>query len=83
LRNRCVGRQFRRRARPHHLSLLDNRVPIGELNERAEMLIDDENGLALRLEAGEALPNLQPQQRRQSSSPRTPGVEGFRADEQS
>jgi hypothetical protein len=58
-------------------------VPVGELNERAEMLVDDENGLALRLQAGEALPDLKPQQRRQSSGPRTPGVEGFRADERS
>ena len=63
LRHRRVGCQCRRRARPHHLSLLDDRVPVGELHQRAEMLVDEENGLALRLQAREALPDLKPQQR--------------------
>ena len=51
-------------------------------DERAEMLVDDENGLALRLQAGEALPDLKPRQRR-LLEPANSRVEGFRADKRS
>src|SRR6516164_552041 len=66
LRDRRVGCQCRRRARPYHLPLLDDRVPVGELQQRGEMLVDEENGLALRLQARKAFPDFKPQQRRQS-----------------
>src|SRR6266511_1156924 len=48
LRDGRVGCQRRRCARPHDLPLFDDRVPVGELHERGEMLVDEQNGLALR-----------------------------------
>src|SRR5262245_23862853 len=65
LRNRRVGCQCRRRARPHDLALLDDRVPVGQLQQRGEMFVDEQNGLALRLQARKAFPDFKPQQRRQ------------------
>jgi len=40
-------------------------VPVGELEQRAEMFIDNENSLTFGFQPREALPNLEPQQRRQ------------------
>src|SRR5215467_8329943 len=61
LRDGRVGFQRRRRTRPHHLPLLDDCVPVGELHERGEMLVDEQNGLALRFQARKAFPDFEPQ----------------------
>src|SRR5262245_37613891 len=65
LRDGRVGGERVRRARPYDLPLLDDRVPVGELHERGEMLVDEQDGLALRLQAGEALPDVEPDERRE------------------
>ena len=47
------------------MPLLDDRVPVGELDQRAEVLVDEQDGLTLVLQAGETFPNFEAQQRRE------------------
>ncbi len=60
-----IRRKGSRCPRPHHLSLLDDGMAVGELRQRADMLVDDEDRLALGLEPREAFPDLGAHQRRE------------------
>ena len=64
LRDTRVGGQRFRCAGPDDLSLLDDRVPVGEFYNRIEMLVDDENGLALLFQSPQRCPDLVTQQGR-------------------
>src|SRR6266851_3435283 len=54
------------RAGPHHAALLDDVVAVGQPDERADILVDHQDGLALALEAPEARPDLLADQRCQA-----------------
>ena len=47
------------------MPLLDDGVPVGELHQSAEVLVDDQDGLAFVLQACETFPDVEPQHRRQ------------------
>src|SRR5258708_16995242 len=51
---------------PDDAALLDDVMAVGDAGERREVLVDDEDGEAKRLEAREAGPNLGADQRRQT-----------------
>src|SRR3982751_1425735 len=57
-----VGRQLRRRAAPHYAALLDHHMTIGEALERIDMLVHQQDGKALALQAREARPDLRADQ---------------------
>ena len=58
-----IRRKGRRRAGPHHVALLQDHVAIGQADERAHVLVDDQDGLPLAFEPCEALPYLGADQR--------------------
>src|SRR5215510_13046036 len=63
VRNR---RERRRGAVPDHPATLDQVMAIGDANQRVDILVDHQDRQALRLEPGEALPDLSADERRQA-----------------
>src|SRR5205823_6098395 len=55
-----VGRCGKRRriARPHHLTALDDVVPVGDAGQRRDVLVDHQDRLAGGLEPRQARPDL-------------------------
>ena len=54
-------RELRRGAGPHHLSLLDDVVPVRDAGERRDVLVDQQDGEAGGLQAGQAAPDFRAQ----------------------
>src|SRR5258708_7560871 len=61
-----IGREGSRGAGPNRVALLDHDVAVGDAGERVEMLVDQEDRLALGLETREASPDLRADQRRET-----------------
>ena len=62
-----VAAQLGARAGPDDAALLDDHVPVGEARQGVDVLVDDEDRLALALEPLQAGPDLGADQRRQPS----------------
>src|SRR3954467_14908591 len=60
-----VAAQRGARAGPDDATLLDDHVPVGEARQGVDVLVDDDDRLALALEALQAGPDLGPDERRQ------------------
>ncbi len=63
---RHVGLERRRIAGPHHLALLDDVVAVGDAGQGLDVLVDDEDRLALGFELFERVPDLDADERRQA-----------------
>src|SRR5215207_3309415 len=61
-----VAAQLGARAGPDDAALLDDHVPVGEARQGVDVLVDDDDRLALALEALQAGPDLGPDERRQA-----------------
>src|SRR5260370_40526812 len=61
-----IAAQRRRIALPDDAALLDDVMAVGDAGQRREVLVDDQDGEAERLEAREAAPDLGADQRRQA-----------------
>src|SRR5215218_5027848 len=61
-----VAAQRGARAGPDDAALLDDHVPVGEARQGVDVLVDDDDRLALALEALQAGPDLGPDERRQA-----------------
>ena len=61
-----IADQVRRRARPDDVALLDHHMAVGEFEQRVDMFVDQENGLALGFQPFEARPDLVADERRQA-----------------
>src|SRR5258708_28038713 len=61
-----IAAQRRRIPLPDDAALLDDVMAVGEAGQRGEVLVDDQDGEAERLEAREAAPDLGAHQRRQT-----------------
>src|SRR5207249_8795223 len=73
---RGVGRELGRRAPPYDTPFFDDVVAVGEAREGLDVLVDDEDRQAARLELSKAGPDLGAHERRQPFG-------GFVEDEQS
>src|SRR5262245_44506674 len=58
LPHRRIGGERGRAAGPHRVALLDHHVAVGDAGERLEVLVDEQDRLALGLEPAETRPDL-------------------------
>lgn len=61
-----VGLQFRRGARPDNTPLFKDVMPVCDLKQMAQVLVDDKNRLSKRFQFIQAAPYIQPDQRGQA-----------------
>src|SRR5271163_1204960 len=66
IHDRRVRPEFRARAAPYDASLFQHRVTIGDAQQRADVLVDDEDRFAARFQSCEASPDLGADQRGES-----------------
>ncbi len=51
-------RELRRSAAPHHTAALDHVVAVGDADQRLDILVDQQDRLAVRLQPREAVPDF-------------------------